>query len=114
MEEFKNFEDPESMSIHIHGWFLPQIKKLKAEKFLRKNKTKQQNEDKIIEFDYEKWKYYDGDVDPDGKAFGNGTAINLDNILKEYKGTFKDDLPHGFGKINFSLSIFWCRCIDLK
>ena len=95
-EEFKKFDEPESFSLQVHGWFLPNLKKLRAEKYLKKNKTKEFVEGKFVVFHHEKWKYIEGETEADGKAHGNGIA-RLDNPQKEYRGTFLDDLPHGFG-----------------
>ena len=64
---------------------------------MKKNsKTKQSKEEKIIKFEYERWRYQDGDTDTDGKAHGYGEADNLYKT-KKYRGTFYEDVPHGLG-----------------
>ena len=42
---------------------------------------------------------YKGEIGKDGKAFGHGIATSIFDSKITYVGTFKDNRPHGLGKL---------------
>ena len=38
---------------------------------------------------------YSGEVDEQGMAFGNGTAVSATNVNLKISGTFSENKPHG-------------------
>ena len=49
---------------------------------------------------------YKGEVGINGRAYGFGSAISVDNPDKKYTGTFADGLIHGLGESKFMLNMF--------
>ena len=42
---------------------------------------------------------YKGQVDQDGKAFGEGTCTHGENPKLTWQGTFKENMLHGVGRL---------------